>query len=37
MVFNKQGFSIDLKTNENEIFIILKATEKLRAIVISGV
>jgi hypothetical protein len=29
MVFNKQGFSIDLKTNENEIFIILKATGKL--------
>ena len=21
MVFNKQGFSLDLKTNENEIFI----------------
>ena len=29
MVFNKQGFSLDLKTNENEIFIILKATGKL--------
>jgi hypothetical protein len=29
MVFNKQGFSIDIKTNENEIFIILKAAGKL--------